>query len=228
MSERFFSEQPITGDTASLVGGEAHHLLHVMRLKTGDRAVLFDGHGAEFDAEVERSGRSDVELRVIERREVDRERSAPLVLGVALPKGDRQKVLIEKLTELGVTRVAPLVTEHGVALPKGNALDKLRRGVIEASKQCGRNRLMEITEPLTLAEFLLEAPAEVQRWLAHPNADCPAAKIEGEIWCAIGPEGGFSDVEVQLARDAGFEPISLGHTILRIETAAITVAAIAR
>ena len=80
-------------------------------------ATLFDGSGAEFDAEVIASKRSEVELQVLERREVDRELPFRLEVGVALPKGDRQKWLVEKLTELGVTTLVPLVTERGVARP---------------------------------------------------------------------------------------------------------------
>src|SRR3972149_595754 len=142
MSDRFFSSQPIASEHVTLAGPEAHHLLHVMRAKVGEQVTLFDGSGAEFDAEIARCGRSEVDLRVLERREIDRELAFELVIGVPLPKGDRQKWLVEKLTELGVTELVPLVTERGVAQPTDSALERLERGVIEAAKQCGRNRLM--------------------------------------------------------------------------------------
>src|SRR5687768_11687842 len=143
MSERFYSSQRITGDRATLDGPEAHHLLHVMRARVGDKVTLFDDSGAEFEATVESLGRSDAAVRILERREVDRDLPARLVVGVALPKGDRQRWLVEKLTELGVTELVPLATERGVAQPTASALDRLRRGVVEAAKQCGRNRLMQ-------------------------------------------------------------------------------------
>ncbi|TWT32326.1 Ribosomal RNA small subunit methyltransferase E [Posidoniimonas corsicana] len=231
MSERFFCEQPITGDTAQLAGSEAHHLLHVMRAKPGDAITLFDGSGAEFDAEVAASTRSTVDARVLARRDVDRERPRPLVLGVALPKGDRQKYLVEKLTELGVTRLVPLVTERSVAKLSGGALDKLRRGVIEASKQCGRNVLMTIDEPVPFEAALTLAPPTASRRIAHPGegADQPAADSTAggatEAWRLIGPEGGFSDTEVAAAEAAGWSRLSLGRTILRIETSAVAIAA---
>ena len=108
MTDRYFVESPIRADRATLVGPEAHHLIHVMRAGPGDAVVLFDGSGAEFDAVVERSTRAEVELAVRSRREVDRESPRALTLAVALPKGDRQKWLVEKAVELGVRRMVPL------------------------------------------------------------------------------------------------------------------------
>jgi 16S rRNA (uracil1498-N3)-methyltransferase len=225
LSERFFCDTPVTGDRAQLTGPEAHHLLHVMRLAPGDRVVLFDGAGAEFDAVVQACGRTDVQLSIESRREVNRELPAPLVLGVALPKGDRQKVLVEKLTELGASRLVPLVTARSVVKLSDGGRQKLARLVIEASKQCGRNRLMTIDPPQPLAEFLASAPADADRWIAHPSGS-PLATPQRitATWCAVGPEGGFADDEVELAQQAGWQCVTLGPRILRIETAAIALA----
>src|SRR5215210_2032346 len=154
MSERFFSPHPITAGCMMLDGPEAHHLLHVMRASVGDEVTLFDGSGAEFKATVQTLRRTDAELRIVERREVDRELPFDLVVGVALPKGDRQKWLVEKLTELGVTTLVPVVTERCVAQPAAGALDRLRRSIIEAAKQCGSNRLMQIAEPKSWSEWV--------------------------------------------------------------------------
>ena len=96
---------------------EAHHLLHVMRAKAGTRVTLFDGSGWEFEAVVERAGRSEVELAIAGRQEIDREAQIAVTLGVALPKGERQKWLVEKVVELGVARLVPLETARGVAQP---------------------------------------------------------------------------------------------------------------
>jgi len=148
MSERFFVAPPIAGDFAELRGDEARHLAATMRARSGDEVVVFDGSGAEFRARVLSVGKSSVKLEIIERGEISRELPRPVTLAVALPKGERQKWLIEKATELGVSRIIPLVTEHGVAQPTEQAIERLRRGVIEASKQCGRNRLMDIGVPI--------------------------------------------------------------------------------
>src|SRR3954471_4517057 len=145
MSERFFSSKPIVAERATLDGPEAHHLLHVMRANVGDPVTLFDDSGAEFSAVVDQLNRSEIELRIVERCEINRELAFPLIIGVALPKGDRQKCRVEKLTELGVTTLVPLITERSVAQPASGALERLRRAVIESAKQCGRNRLMHIS-----------------------------------------------------------------------------------
>jgi len=203
-----------------------------MRAKVGDEVTLFDGSGTEFGARVASIGRSSVELTVLERHEIDRELARRITLGVSLPKADRQRWLVEKATELGVARVVPLVTARSVAQPVASALARLARTVIEASKQCGRNRLMEISEPQPWRNFIASAPPDVQRWIAHPIstdiATChpqPPASPGGDSHFAIGPEGGFTEDEVRQALDAGWQPLSLGPRVLRVETAAIALAA---
>jgi len=145
-----------------------------------------------------------------------------------LPKGDRQKWLVEKTTELGVTRIIPLVTERGVAQPVEAALQRLRRGVIEASKQCGRNRLMEIGEPRSAAELFAENAVAETRLIAHFGGrpmNATHFPFNIDLIAAIGPEGGFTEAEVAAATAAGWRSVSLGSRILRVETAAIAIAA---
>ena len=272
MADRYFSETPILEDRVVLVGPEAHHLVHVMRAKPGTRVVLFDGSGAEFNAQVESTGRNRVQLAVLSRQEVDRELPRELTLGVPLPKGDRQKWLVEKAVELGVARIVPLVTARSVTHPRVAPASRqrdstrpvalasrqwdpsrLRRTVIEASKQCGRNRLMEITEPRAWADYVADAGDAPCRLLAHaygehmgtgwvagverseppgrhlwgrPAADHqPPAGPSSPVYLAVGPEGGFTDDEVSLAVAAGWRTIDLGPRILRVETAALLLVA---
>jgi 16S rRNA (uracil1498-N3)-methyltransferase len=230
MSDRYFVETPIVSGRALVAGAEAHHLLHVMRARTGARVTLFDGSGWQFDAVVERTGRSEVELTITDRQEIDREAQVAVTLGVVLPKGDRQKWLVEKVVELGVARLVPLETERGVAQPRENVLERLRRGVIEASKQCGRNRLMEIAEPRAWQAFLMESPTVACRLVAHPRQAPgqapPPWPVPGKhAVLAVGPEGGFADEEVALAIDRGWQPVGLGPRVLRVETAALALAA---
>lgn len=230
MSQRFYSETPIVGPDASLTGSEAHHLIHVMRAKVGDVILLFDGGGSEFQARVRRLGRSQVDLDVMDRQAVDRELPFALALGVALPKGDRQRWLIEKATELGVTRVVPLQTERGVAQPVNQALTRLHRTVIESSKQCGRNLLMEVASPMTLENFVQTADARARRLFTHLGA-APLAPIQPapsapcDVIIAVGPEGGFSDEEVAVAAQVGWQIVGLGPRVLRVETAAVAMCA---
>jgi 16S rRNA (uracil1498-N3)-methyltransferase len=228
MARRYFSEEPIAGPQVALAGGEAHHLIHVLRATPGTPVVLFDGSGAEFDAEVAGCNRSTVDLNVIERREVSRELSFALTLGVALPKGDRQRWIVEKAVELGVTRLAPLITQRSEKLGS----EKLTRYVIEASKQCGRNRLMEIAQGQRWSDWLASrtdaASLPSRLWVAHPTGRGLTASDLGEprpTLLAIGPEGGLTDEEVAAATAAGWEIVGLGPRILRIETAAIGLVA---
>lgn len=226
MAERFFSEELIQTREVVLGGSEAHHLSHVMRAKRGDRVVVFDGSGAEFSALVDRVERRGVTLAIVERHDVDRELPVRVTMGVALPKGERQRWLVEKLVELGVGCLVPLWTSRGVARATDSTRDRLQRGVIEACKQCGRNRLMEISEPMEFDEFLTAAPADAQRILAHPGGESPWRRPAScGYYFAVGPEGGFSDAEVDRARQFGWQCQGLGRRILRVETAALALAA---
>jgi 16S rRNA (uracil1498-N3)-methyltransferase len=234
VSDRFYVSSPITTDHATLDGPEAHHLLHVMRAAVGTQITVFDGAGWEFTAVVESVRRAEAELRIVERREINRELPFELVVGVALPKGDRQKWLVEKLTELGVTTLVPLVTERGVAQPTSGAIDRLSRSVIEAAKQCGRNRLMQITDPQNWEAYVSESRGESQasdrRIVAHPGGVCLRSidfSAPQPTYVAIGPEGGLTDAEVSAAANIGWQQVSLGARILRVETAAIACAAAA-
>lgn len=236
MFDRYFVQQPVEGDVARLIEDEAHHLSHVMRARPGDDVVLFDGSGAEWQARVVAISRSAVELQVHERREVDRELTLDVTLGVALPKGERQRWLVEKAVELGVRRLVPLVTQRGVAQPVEKALGRLRRTVIEASKQCGRNRLMEVGTPVKSSDLFTAAyPTETLRAIADPSGrEPPQSLLEGRrgaapsaCYFAVGPEGGFSEHEIAVATSNGWQAVTLGPRILRIETAAIYLAAVA-
>jgi len=231
MADRYYSHVPILGGIAVLDGPEAHHLIHVMRAKPGTQVVLFDGSRFEFDAEIVRFGRSEVELAVRSSREVDRELSVEVTLAVTLPKGDRQRWLVEKATELGIARIVPLLTTRSVAKTTPQVLKRLRRTVIEASKQCGRNRLLEITPSQSWAELVASGREVPVRILAHPYVagDCGSAKTvrSGPVCLAVGPEGGFTEAEVSLATDAGWQAVTLGPRILRVETAAVLLTAMA-
>jgi 16S rRNA (uracil1498-N3)-methyltransferase len=228
MSERFFVSPLIASDRAVLTGDEARHLTSVMRAAVGDEVTLFDGSGAEFSARVAAICKGAVELSISERREISRELTLSLTLAVALPKGERQKWLVEKATELGVTRIVPLVTERGVAQPVESALERLRRAVIEASKQCGRNRLMEIAPAAPAVEFFAAAPISAARFIADPSGQSLGALDVsqcGDILAAVGPEGGFTPAELAAAASSGWQAVWLGSRILRVETAAVALAA---
>jgi 16S rRNA (uracil1498-N3)-methyltransferase len=229
MSERFFLAAPPSAGRAVLAAEEARHLARVLRGKVGDEIVVFAGGGIEWPARIVRIGRDEVELETGEPRPDLPTAGPPLTLAVALPKGERQKWLVEKLTELGVARLVPLVTARGVAEATASARARLERGVIEACKQCGRNRLMAIDEPQSVATLLGAAPPAARAFIADPLGAAldPTAAHHGatELLALVGPEGGFTPEELAAATAAGAVRASLGPHILRIETAAIALAA---
>ncbi|MFO7905113.1 MAG: RsmE family RNA methyltransferase [Pirellulaceae bacterium] len=229
MGNRFFAAPPITSDRATLTGAEAHHLQHVMRATVGDEITLFDGKGREFSGRIACIGRSEVEVVLTGSQAVSREPVRKTVMGLALPKGNRQRWVIEKLTELGVTRVVPLRTARSVAHPNQGALKKFERFVVEACKQCGRNQLMDVSTLTCFEDFLASAPDSAVKWIADPEGE-PARNGDGDetsAYLAIGPEGGFTREECREAEAAGWRAVSLGPRVLRVETAAIVSATVA-
>jgi len=229
MSERFFLSAAPAGGRAVLEADEARHVSRVLRARVGDEIVVFDGRGTEWTGRITAIGRDRVELDTGSPRAAAMPPGPRLTLAVALPKGERQKWMVEKLTELGVSRLVPLETARGVAEATAAAQTRLERVVIEACKQCGRNTLMEIGAGRPLDRLLAETPAGACVVIAHPGGGpLDAATVTpatAEMIALIGPEGGFTDDELAAADRAGAIRASLGPHILRVETAAIAVAA---
>jgi 16S rRNA (uracil1498-N3)-methyltransferase len=199
-------------------------LSQVCRLKVGDEVELFDGDGQAIAARVVELGRKVVELVALGDPRIEPPPQVALTLAIAVPKGDRFGWLVEKATELGVARLVPIQARRSVVEPRATKLDRLRRTVIEASKQCRRDRLMALEEPAPWPRIAEGEPASL-RLIAHPGGLCHQdwpAIVDGEhVVLAVGPEGGFTDDEVESARSLGWRPVSLGRHILRIETAGL-------
>lgn len=230
MADRFYTPEPLAPGEFVLRGDDAYHLTAVRRFAPGDRVTLFNGDGHEYPAEVVSTGKKLAVLTVLSREVVSREPPFPVVVGSALPKGDRADYLIEKLVEVGATRFVPLVTARSVVQPKEAKAEKLTRAVIEASKQCGRNVLMAVDPPMKLADFLARPDLPPARFLLHTAGGSAASGVsKGElvhgVALAVGPEGGFSPEEVAAAAAAGWRPLSFGPRVLRVETAAVVAAA---
>ncbi len=222
MAERFYVNCPLGPGPIDLAGPEAHHLAAVCRLRPGDRVYLFNGDGRQYPAEVTAAGKRRVALRVLGTEEPPRELGFRLEVAVPLPKGDRAQFLVEKLTELGVTTLVPLRTARSVVHPREA---RLQRYVIEASKQCGRNVLMDVAPLADWETYCVRGDLPARRLLAHPGGEAWGAAAGGDCAVAVGPEGGFTDAEVEGARAAGWRVVGLGPRILRVETAALVLAA---
>lgn len=229
MTRRYFvPDLPLSGGLVALPTAEAQHATRVMRVQHGDCVTLFDGNGKESEAVVVLASRTECHCDAESPVTIDRESTCQLHLGIGLPKPDRAKELVERLTELGVKSITPIVAARSQRPPGDSLLAKLRRGVIEACKQSERNQLMEIRDTVSAAEFFA-AQWVGRRLIAHPNsAGTSLTSVRGEkmVVAAIGPEGGWTDNEVEMATGRGFETVRLGKRTYRIETAATAVAAV--
>lgn len=228
MSERFFVAAPPDAGRAEACGDEARHLARVLRAKVGDEVRLFAGDGREWPGRIVRIGRDTIEFATGAAIPDPPRTGAALTLAVALPKGERQKWLVEKLTELGVERLVPLETSRGVAEATAAARARLERTVIEACKQCGRNRLLDIAPPCSVADLCAATAAGTAILLTDPQAaplDAAVLPRGAEVIGLVGPEGGFTAEEIAAADCAGARRIGLGPHVLRVETAAVALAA---
>jgi 16S rRNA (uracil1498-N3)-methyltransferase len=226
MSERFYANCPLAPGPVVLTGSEAHHLATVLRKRPGDAVCLFNGDGAEYQATIVEVHKNQVIFDVSDRCNPQRELAFRLEVAAPMPKGDRGDFLVEKLTELGVTRFVPLKTERSVVHPRETRLEKLHRAVIESSKQCGRNVLMEIGPLTAWTDYCRDESLPAVRLVAHPGGE-PMPAVSGDVVVAVGPEGGFTDAEIAVATAAGWRTVGLGARILRVETAAVALAVLA-
>lgn len=218
----------ISGDPYRLEGAEAAHLGRVLRVQPGDLIDMFDGAGAAGRFRVERVDKRGVDLTLVARDDAQRELPFALTCAVAPPKGKRAQRLVEELTELGVAALAPLALSRTSARPPDP--DEVRRWSLEAAKQCGRNVTLEPLPPLDLAGLVALSREHDLSLLpdtrdARPLREATARPRPARVLVAIGPEGGFTSEERAALRAAGFDGVSLGPTVLRIETAAAGVVA---
>lgn len=237
MPARLFVDEPLAQASPefSLPAAAARHV-QVLRLQPGSPVLLFDGTGWQWQAEVlAMHGRNEVQVRLLERERPARELAEAVTLAVVMPANDRMDGLVEKATELGATRIQPLMSERSVLRLSGERAEKKVahwRGVaIAACEQSGRCVLPEIAPVQNLAAWLQAlgpqaAQPQQRRWLLSPTAAQPIAARSGpagETLVLSGPEGGLSPAEEDAARAQGFEALLLGPRILRADTAPLAV-----
>ncbi|MGA2092037.1 MAG: RsmE family RNA methyltransferase [Sedimentisphaerales bacterium] len=230
-------------DDAKIVleGTEAHHLA-VLRLGPGDKVELFDGAGALATAVISGIRRNIITLDIEQIRRIDPPKSRRIIIAVSVPKGERFDWLIEKLTELGVERICPVIFERTVRQPTNpKALDRWLNLAISAAKQCKRLFLPQIDPPANLHNCLESIKKDTPTCPERSRGDCRiiagaasadypslAAQSFGQndVAAFIGPEGGLTENEESLLKSQGAQFVRLSDTILRTETAAISLAAI--
>jgi len=236
---RFFVED-IDGDIVEISGSEAHHIKNVLRRKKGDAVFLFDGKGNEYTAEIERLSDKEIELKVLSKIQKNSEPKIKINLFQSIPKLKKFDFIVEKSTELGVSEIIPVITErtnYNVAAERRYAkLSHWKKIALSASKQCGRTVVCEIcsvtnfqdavksvciSENPSKSISLIPWECEQKNTLKNVLKICNLQSVICNLF--VGPEGGFSNAEIELAEKCGVIPVTLGKRILRTETAPIVV-----
>jgi 16S rRNA (uracil1498-N3)-methyltransferase len=239
---RFYAPRPaFSPDEKSVVldADETLHLRDVLRLHPGDEVFVFDGTGREFSCTVAAVSRNSSDLTILSEVDPSRPESRlNLSLGVALLKHEKFDLVVQKATELGVNRIIPVTSERADVRPRsddqaGKRVSRWQRIALEATKQSGRARVPEVAAPVSFASFA-QHEIEADRALMFAERAGQSLEIVCESFTSplaslvalIGPEGGWTDAEIEIARESGWGIVTLGGRIMRAETAAITIVAL--
>lgn len=226
---RLFVPFPLAGqDEVELDERSRHHTVQVLRLRAGDPLLLFDGQGGEYRAELTTAGRKTARARLLEFLDRDLESPLAITLCQGVARGERMDWVLQKATELGVARVAPVICERTqVRLDAERRERRMRhwQGILtHAAEQSGRTRVPELSAPVALPELVAE-PFDGLSLILDPCARTRLAQLDApktaRVRVLIGPEGGLSEAEREAALAAGYRGVVLGPRILRTETAAM-------
>lgn len=235
MSTHRFHTPPeqISGEMIQLDEDESHHLARVLRLREGETVFAFDGQGNEWECTVASSQRTASRLTIVRALDDVVESPLRLTLAQAVVKGEKFELVIQKATELGVSRIIPVVTTHCEGRRDedraGQRHGRWQRIALEAVKQCRRRTLVTITPPVSFTQLCRETTGPALLLSEKGGGGLPESIGSAtELTMVVGPEGGWSAEELTQAVDAGFIPIHLGPRILRTETAAITAMVLAQ
>jgi len=211
----------------------SHHLARVLRAKIGDFLVIFNGQGGEHQAVIKQINKKNIEVEILGFVPKETESLLSLQLAQGMARGEKMDFIVQKAVELGVKRIIPLVTERcNVRLSEERGEKRLQHWqsvVISACEQSGRNELPEIVSPLPLLDWLPQVLTDYRFVLSphtHQTLSVSAIPPAASITLLVGPEGGLTEQEVQLAVDHGFLPLQLGPRTLRTETAALAALAV--
>lgn len=229
---KFFVEpEQIGEDTVFITGEDVNHIVHVLRMKKGEQVLVSTSNDREYLCEITALEEEAVQLKLLDVYGSNRELPIEVTLYQALPKGDKMETVIQKMVELGAVRIVPVVTKRCVVqLDQKKAAKKVARwnAISEAAaKQSKRNKIPEVMMPMSFAEALLDAKKLEAALIPYENAEgmeqarcmVDEAVKKRSLGIFIGPEGGFTEQEIEKSQQNGVKPISLGHRILRTETA---------
>jgi 16S rRNA (uracil1498-N3)-methyltransferase len=232
MPRVFVPPQLLTADRVTLDRAASKHLVKVLRLTQGTEVCVFDGRGTEIEAHIVNASPAGVELALGQRHQLALP-AISVTLLQSVPKGERMDLIVQKTTELGVSRIVPVVSAHGIVKPTPAKSRRWQTIAQEAARQSGRADVPEIAEPAPLDEALRgAAQSDGSRLIlweeerTQPMRQVLANLVPGPITLLVGPEGGFAPSEVADARNHGFVSVSIGPRILRVETAALVAVAL--
>lgn len=211
---------------------QAHHVAHVLRLAAGDALTVFDGRGLEYPGVIERISKSIVTVRVSDPSEVTRESPLAVSLAQGISSGERMDYTVQKAVELGVKAIQPLAVERSVV--KLSAERAAKRAAhwqavaVAACEQSGRNHVPVVLPVRPFTSWIADVASDALKLTLSPDAASSLRELErprGEVVLLVGPEGGLSPREIEVARAASFQGLRLGPRVLRTETAALAALA---
>jgi len=210
----------------------AHHAARVLRLKEEDAVVLFNGKGGEYPAKITGIGKTKVTVLTGEWQNIERESPLHIILAQAVSSTEKMDFTVQKAVELGATAIQPLASQRSVvrldAARAQKRIEHWRKVAIAACEQCGRNRVPQIAEMVSLKEFLVKAENGALRLMLSPGGGLSFKQLKyqgGGIIFLVGAEGGLTAEEEQAASGAGFTLATLGRRVLRTETAGLAALA---
>lgn len=228
---RIYTGQPLRANASiALDVGASQHVARVLRMSVGDRLVLFNGEGGQYPATISAVDKKSVMTTTDGFEDIEHESMLELHLGIAISRGDRMDWVVQKATELGVSVIAPLLSERTEVRLRGEREEKKRRHwqqvTVSACEQCGRNRLPRILPLQALDQWIGSVRTDARLVLDHRAGNITAAAAPASVALLVGPEGGLTEAEISAAAAQGFTALRLGPRVLRTETAPLAAIAI--
>lgn len=231
---RIYTQQQLaTQQQVALEESASHHLSKVLRMQTGRELILFNGKGGEFAATIVEVTKKQVIVNVAEHREDNRESPLSLELAIGISRGERFEWVLQKATELGVTKITPLISERTEVKVNGDRQGKImerwQQILIGACEQSQRNVLPQLSAPIQSSDWLPHVNSDLRFVLHHRDSKTlPTEQKPQSVSLLIGPEGGLSDNEILLAQQYKFNALTLGPRVLRTETAPVAAITLAQ
>lgn len=232
MANFFVDKEAFLKDPILIDGEEANHIVKVLRMNVGENVTIFDGEGNCAECTIGKIEGKSVIAEVKRRYESETEPKLKVTLFQGIPKNPKMDLIIQKATELGVTRIVPVNTKRIVAkIDKESKMERLRRIAFEAAKQCGRAYIPKVEDPVSFEkalEMMGECDAAIIPYECEKDGKIGDAlpKEAKTLGIMIGPEGGFEEYEVEAAEKIGAKRVTLGKRILRTETAGLIASAL--